>query len=143
MNRRLQILALMLWFVSLALPTLINQKGGFVLGYDVLKIGAMGALLIPFSLAFPGHLLSLASNFLVLREIFYLVSPVRTKEEQASLAVLVIAFALNLSMGLFTLGDANAPLRGILKLPGYYVWLTSFFVLIVARVVGSAAKELG
>ena len=136
MNRRLQVAAVVLWLVSLALPTLPGRDGDTLIGLELLGKGAIASL-IPFSLFFPGHLLSFASNFLIIREIFFLL--VRPLAERApSQSVLGLAFLLNTCMGLATLGksDSPAPLAGVLQLPGFYVWLAAFFVLMIARIKG-------
>lgn len=142
MNRRLQVIAVVLWLVSLALPTIPAPKGGNLAGFELLAKGAMASLMLPFSLGYPGHMLSLASNFLLAREIYFLFSPVRTEVEQPSLSVLGLAFLLNTCIGLSTLGKSSspAPLAGILQLPGFYVWLAAFLVLMLARMKGDGAN---
>ena len=137
MNRRLQVVAVILWLVSLALPTLPAQRGENLIGLELLGKGAIASLMIPFSLFYPGHLLSFASNFLLIREaLFALVWP--RAERAPSQTVLGLAFLLNACMGLATLGksDSPTPLAGVLQLPGFYVWLIAFFVLMLARMKG-------
>ncbi|MBU2286951.1 MAG: hypothetical protein KKC85_11005, partial [Gammaproteobacteria bacterium] len=134
MNKRWQIAALIFWLVSLVLPTVPTLSGASMRGYELLIRSAIGALLIPFSLFFPLHILSLCSNVLILREFIYVIDSDR-HTGKPSHTTLGIAFLLNMYVGLYSLSP-EAKLQGLLSLPGYYAWLAAFLALIVARALG-------
>lgn len=143
MHRPLQLVAVTLWVVSFFLPTLPVPSGGYKFGYELFLSAAAAALFIPFSLFFPGHLLSFASNLLFFRECFYVVLPGVERPRLPSPRVLGLALPLNLFMGLATLGATKSNIsfiNGVLQLPGFYVWVCAFLFLLLARLAGDPAK---
>lgn len=96
--------------------------------------------MIPYSLMYPGHLASYATNLLILREIIVIVPPHHYDIKPLSLVTFVTAFLFNGFMGLSTIHSKESgpvPLpAGLLELPGFYVWLSAFFFLTLARILG-------
>lgn len=133
--RQLRYIAIALWLLSLALPTLQLQGGGTQAGYQLL--GTSGALLPMALLLLPFSALMVASwlsNLLFVFEIWHLCR--RTAgPRNTPLALLAALFAVNVLMGFHWAGSSLLPLHsmGLLALPGYYCWLLSFAVLGCAR----------
>ena len=121
-------LALLLWLASLALPTATGHDGRLLFGYEFLAGALAASLFVPFSLAYPVQLASVWSNYLVLREG---VRQLQRKESTGSVPyalVLLLACLVNANVAFMKVN--NVPLHpGLLSLPGYYVWLSSFFLL--------------
>ena len=123
--------ALVLWFISLVVPTAELATGSVLLGFQVATTALFGSLLFfPFSLAYPLHIASFASNLLVVHGGLQQFKNSRSQRSFAIAIALVIAVALNLLIGP-TINDPKsvAPLAGIYRLPGYYVWVSSFALL--------------
>jgi hypothetical protein len=142
MHRPLQNLAVVLWIISLLVPTAPTKVGGYVLGYELLVGAAKSLLFFPFSLFFavshPLHLFAFAANALFVREVLYF-SPRVWRPNPPSLVVLFTAFMLSAYVGLAALGPRDSRfthIDGILQLPGYYLWVGAFFSLLLARGVG-------
>ena len=128
--QQLRRVALALWFISLLVPTAEMANGSVLLGYQVATTALFGSLFLPFSLAYPFHIASLASNLLVVHEG---LQQFKKSESQRSLVIataLVVALALNLLIGP-TINDPKAvgSFTGIYRLPGYYFWVSAFALL--------------
>ena len=120
-------LAVLLWLASLALPTVTGHDGKLVFGYEFFANALAASLFVPFSLAYPVQIVSVWSNYLVLREG---VRQLQRKESTGSVPyalVLLLACLVNVEVAFTKVNFHLYP--GLLSLPGYYVWLFSFVLL--------------
>lgn len=127
----LRLLALALWLLSLALPTLHIADGGTVPGFSLFVSGWLWLPLLLVSLpASAVAVSSLLSNLLFLRvawQIFRRQSESRATPRWA----IAVGLAANIAVAV---PWAGAPLQGVLlgslhTLPGYYCWLLAFVML--------------
>lgn len=134
MHLKLQKAAVALWIISLILPAAKASNGAIVWGYEILQssifLGIIGIA------AYPLHSLSAFSNFVLIKEAASLFSG-QSKKSLPTLGPLIItaALALNLYITSLTIFSKNKIFAGTLQYPAHYVWLSSFLILFIARVL--------
>jgi hypothetical protein len=92
---------------------------------------------LPFAIfAAPLHFLSWLTNIIFLGHALRLLRLERTPPQSLKPAILAAAFLLNFFVGVTfgTTGDVQGPrsLPGLLSHPGFYVWLSSFLLMVIA-----------
>lgn len=131
--------ALLLWMSSWLAPTVRSGSGELVPGF-VLVGQAVGALVVflPFAWVVLPQLVSLCTNALFMRELGVLRRNRERHGEPPSPLWPALALALNLVIPLKMASARNlAPLglAELTSLPGYYLWLAAFSVLLVAALM--------
>jgi hypothetical protein len=143
MRRRLKFLAVFLWGISFVLPTIAAKYGGSELGIQVFLRGLASLLYLFMFIFVPLHLLAFLSNVLMIRAIITLISGRRRREEWTPPIAITVMFGVNAALAMTAYGppEANALLPGLLVRPGYYVWLLSFFILLIASYIEDDVME--
>jgi hypothetical protein len=123
--------AAMCWLLSLCVPTL-TENGGYIYGVEVLWLGLR---LSPLFIFAPFHVLSVASNVVFWRVIWR----IERKNDHPSPAwmygsVLNNFFVATLSAATEKAARGPLSLPGLLVLPGFYLWLAGFALLLWATV---------
>jgi len=124
------------WIFSLCLP-MIYSDGRLVFG---VQLFIMGFAALPFFFFALLHILMWATNFLLLVGVAKTISSSNHSSSKSLPPVdpwllpvgLAIAANLALGIGLATGENETGGLPGLLSLPGFYVWLSSFMLLAVA-----------
>jgi len=139
MHQRLHKIAVGFWLLSLLLPTIGDLHGKYILGIRVLIGGLSSVLILPFSLTYPLHILSVLTNFIVVKEIFIFASRSSKYSNLPSSVFLFFTLLLNIYIGLYAAFGEASRLNNLLYYPGYYVWVLSFFTIFVSRVLEDKA----
>jgi hypothetical protein len=125
MPHHIRRLAVALWLSSLFVPASAGPKGSVVVGLEV-ALGSL-ALLVMFPvglLGAPFQVISLLSNWLMLREIGQQLVNATTTQSLRTTVLLVLAATVNVSIG------KHAPAwEDLLSYPGFYLWSSSFILL--------------
>lgn len=139
MYQRLQKIAIGLWLLSLVLPTVQIDHGKYFFGAQVMAKGLFAIFFFPFSLAFPLHILSVLTNFIFIIGMQAFTAPTSKYSSIPSSVIVSCALILNIYVGIYALLNKSSPLPALFSLPGYYVWISAFALLLVTRLLENKA----
>jgi hypothetical protein len=125
MPHHIRRLAVALWLISFFVPASAGPNGSVAIGLEV----ALGSLALLFMfpvglLGAPFQVISLLSNWLVMREIGQQLVNATTTQSLPTAVLLVLAATVNVSIG-----KHAAPWQDLLSYPGFYLWSSSFILL--------------